>query len=225
MTDDEMAGHLLPENELARLNALSQYDILDTPDASGFDTLTILAAAIFESEYAHICFVGKEHAYFKASTGNITVIQTDRKNSLCSASISNKNPTVLYHTHEFSKEISFYAAAPIITREGFVLGTIAVTDSKPHQQVTDQQLKMLQMLADLVMEKLEIRLSDINTLATYNERLRTLAHDIKNPVTSISLYAQLLSAKEMQKEKVFSMAERIENSIKRIEETLNNLFM
>jgi len=225
MTAYEIPAKLLPENEADRINALHQYEILDTPSETGFDALALLAAGIFESKHAHICFVDQENVHYKANTDNSAPAITSRKDSLCALSIMNNHTTVLKNDLKLPEEIIFYAAAPISNEQGFVLGSIAVTDNKPHEQVTDQQLKMLEMLAALVMEKLETRLAEQKTAMTYNDRLRTLAHDIKNPVTSISLYAQLLSSKEMNSEKVFSMASRIETSVKRIEEKLNNLFM
>ena len=225
MASEEILGNLLPENETGRISALHQYEILDTPAESGFDTLALLAAAIFESNHAHICFVDQDLVYYKANTGKTGPAAIPRKDSLCALSILSKKTTVLNNDHHLSEEICFYAAAPIINEEGFVLGTIAVTDTKPHIEATDQQLKILEMLAGMAMEKLEARLAERKATITYNERLRSLAHDIKNPVTSISLYAQLLSSKEMNSEKVFSMASRIEASSKRIEEKLNNLFI
>jgi len=225
MPDEEIASGGVPSSEADRLNALAYYEILDTPAEDGFDTLCRLAAAAFECTDAHICFVGPDHVSYKATTGTLADNTINKENSPCALSIDSNEVTILNDSDNDTPHHTFYAAAPIITNEGFVLGTIAVTDSKPHPIVTPQQINMLQLLASLIMEKLEIRLSDKKVAATYNERLRTLAHDIKNPVTSISLYAQLLGAKEMHHDKVFTMAGRIETSLKRIEEQLNNLFI
>jgi nitrogen-specific signal transduction histidine kinase len=221
----ETTVHLLQEDEISRLNALYQYEILDTPAEAGFDNITMLAAAIFGSQNAHICFVDENHVFYKANSGSSNARTSPRENNLDAWSIHHQDITIFNKERKFAKEIGFYIASPLINAEGFVLGTLAVSDTKPHEEITAQQLNMLQMLTSLVMDKLETRLAEKRMAVTYNERLRTLAHDIKNPVTSISLYAQLLSSKEMNKEKVFSMAERIENSNKRIEEKLNNLFI
>lgn len=225
MAANEILVHLTPENEASRLNALYQYEILDTTAEAGFDNIALLASALFDSPEAHICFVDEHDVFYKASTGTSKTGRTPRANSLCAHSILSTEITTFCERQKISDDIAFYVAAPIINKDGFALGTLAVSDHKPHQEATGQQLNMLGMLASLIVEKLETRLADKKIALTYNERLRTLAHDIKNPVTSISLYAQLLSSREMNKEKVFSMAERIDNSIKRIEEKLNNLFI
>lgn len=214
----------IPENDLIRLKNLYQYEILDTSPEDDFDTIASLAAVLFETDNAHISFVDTSHVFYKANLPGKTENKIPRKNSLCALSILKKEATVLYDSPLLSAEIRFYAAVPIISTDGFALGTIGVTDSKPHKQVTEQQLKMLSMLSELVQEKLETRLSALKTERAYQARLRRLAHDLKNPVASISLYAQLLGSRAMNTEKVFSMASKIEISTKRIEDNLNNLF-
>ena len=59
--------------------------------------------------------------------------------------------------------LQFYAAAPIITDDGYSLGTVSVMDTEPHEATTEQ-LAMLQDLAAVVMDQLELRLSAMNAL-------------------------------------------------------------
>ena len=59
--------------------------------------------------------------------------------------------------------LEFYAAAPIITAGGHRLGTVAVMDNEPHEG-TPGQLAMLEDLAAIVMDDLELRLSAMNAL-------------------------------------------------------------
>ena len=217
--------HTIPENDLVRLQNLYQYEILDTSPEDDFDTIASLAAALFETDNAHISFVDTSHVFYKAHLPGKTENKIPRKNSLCALSILKKETTVLYDPPQFSGEIRFYAAAPIISTDGFALGTIGVTDTRSHKQVTEQQLKMLSMLANIVLEKLETRLTALKTERAHQARLRRLAHDLKNPVASISLYAQLLGSRAMNTEKVFSMASKIGISTKRIEDNLNDLFV
>lgn len=54
--------------------------------------------------------------------------------------------------------LQFYAAAPITTASGHRLGTVAVMDTEPHE-FTAKQLAMLEDLAAIVMDDLELRLS------------------------------------------------------------------
>ncbi|MET1055254.1 MAG: GAF domain-containing protein [Pedobacter sp.] len=230
-----MPVNIIPDDEMVRMDALNRFEILNTLPEKDFDAITVLAAEIFDTERAHICFVDKEQVFIKAS------VPTDyepravaRVQSLCSLSILKEGVTVYGDTLQCyelmdspflstEEDIRFYAAAPIRNKEGSALGTICVTDSKPHMDVTEKQTKLLQLLADTVMEKLETRLAGRQQLKSHEESLRRLSHDLKNPVTSISLYAQLLGSREMSAEKVFSMASKIEISSKKIENLLSSI--
>lgn len=53
--------------------------------------------------------------------------------------------------------IRFYAAAPLVTSEGHVLGTLCVIDRSPHPEFSDEQRRLLQDLAGLVMTEIEAR--------------------------------------------------------------------
>ena len=54
--------------------------------------------------------------------------------------------------------IRFYAAAPLLTREGHRLGVLAIVDREPRRDFSDQNCKQLQTLARLVMNELDLRL-------------------------------------------------------------------
>lgn len=231
MIDYNMPVSIIPDNETVRLETLKRFKILDTMPESDFEAIAILASEIFDTDKAHICFVDSDHIFIKAGYCANNKRDHPREQSFCALSTLKDSVTVyqdtqaLYQLPDFSilenkKDIRFYAAAPIRTSEGYGLGTVCVYDSKPRTDVTAKQLKVLQSLADMVMEKLELRLANIEIIESYDERLHRLSHDLKNPVTSISLYAQLLGSREMSAEKVFSMATKIENSSKRIETIL-----
>lgn len=226
--------NLIPENEEIRLQKLDQFEILDTPPEPDFDAIVMLATKVFETGHACITFVDKEEIFIKASSKDIRLNNIARENSLTALSILKDEVTLYRDTHQFHElldtpflaahsEIRFYAAAPIITSDGFALGTLVVTDDQPHLEVDHRQLSMLQLLAGMVMERLETRLINRKMAADYDQRLHRLVHDMKNPVTSISLYAQLLSTRELSAEKVSTMAAKIENSTRTIEKNLNGL--
>jgi len=58
----------LPSNEAARLNALHQYEILDTPAEEVFDDLTRLAAHICRTT-ALISLIDADRQWFKSKVG------------------------------------------------------------------------------------------------------------------------------------------------------------
>lgn len=184
---------MTPYNDQHRLERLYQYEILDTPAENSYNTIVSLAVELFEADGASIVFIAQNEVFVKAS-----------KNSGATNS-------------------QLVLSAPIATKDGYVLGSINITDLKPRPLIAERELRMLDMLANLVMETLEARLVNLNAGKTYHDQLHRMSHDLKNPVTSISLYAQLLGSQQMTAEKVSFMAEKIEKSIKVLQEQLKNI--
>lgn len=238
MVTYEKPSTIIPPNDEARLKKLHGYEIIDTPAAISFDRLATLAAGIFETGKAFISFVDQDDVFFKANISSMPNGKIKRVNSLCALTILEKDVTVFEDTYQITqfidspylygadaRGIRFYAAAPLMSADGFAIGAIGVTDTVPHPRVLDKQINMLKTLSAIVMEKLETRL-DISERAKANDEiLHRLVHDLKSPITSISLYTQLLEAKEMPAEKVFGMAVKIQNSLKSMQAKLNQLFI
>ncbi|WP_442588971.1 GAF domain-containing protein [Pedobacter sp. AW31-3R] len=234
MTNYKMPESLIPENEEERIQELHRYEITETPAEADFETIALLASETFETEGAFINFVDKAHVFSKANTSSLLPKHSDRAHSLCALTILGDGVTVFHDTHEIQEfaatpfisvdGIRFYAAVPLKTAAGYVIGTLGVTDNVPHLSISERQVNVLRHLSDLVMEKLEVRLNHTTILRNDEDTLHRLVHDMRSPITSITLYAQLLGAKEMNAEKVMTMAGRIEKSAKDIEGKLLQLF-
>lgn len=157
---------LLPDDEAERLIALEQTGALDTQAESDFDDLTELAARICNAPVALISLVDKERQWFKSRFG-IDVAEMPRTQAFCAHAIHQReifvvpdatrdirfadNPLVLAEPR-----IRFYAGAPLVSREGHVLGTLCVVDYVP-RELPDELLKALTVLSRQVMVQLELR--------------------------------------------------------------------
>lgn len=62
----------LPANEAERLNALHQYDILDTPPERNYDNLAKLASQIWCRPMAVVSLIGADRQWLKAKVGLTT---------------------------------------------------------------------------------------------------------------------------------------------------------
>jgi GAF domain-containing protein len=156
-------------HEAARLAAVRRYDILDTPPDGAFDRVAALAARLFDTPIGTVTIVDHDRVWFKATHGLTGVRQVDRKPGLCSSVVvrdgvylipdARSDPRTLDHPlvrGQFG--LRFYAAAPIVTSDGFRLGTVNVIDREP-RNVTPAQAAVLEDLAAIVMDHLELRLS------------------------------------------------------------------
>ena len=153
--------------EAERLLALQSYAILDTPAEEGFDQLARLAASICQCPMAVVNFVDHKRQWFKASVG-MPFQETDRAISFCVHALTgDREPMVvpdatqnpLFADNPFVLEdphVRFYACVPLVTEEGFALGTLAVIDCVP-RNLQAEQIEALQVLAHQAMVQLELR--------------------------------------------------------------------
>lgn len=226
---------IIPLNDKKRLKKLYQYQILDTPAEHSFDTVAQLAAQIFDAPNAFVSFVDEDRVFFKATIGPFAKKEVPREHSFCSLSILEDKPIFFNDTQqtvEFLKNpyvtrpngIRFYAGAPLKTAEGLKLGSICVIDNVP-RQVSEKQLVMLQKLSLIVIQELETRLATRKTLEAYDDRLSQMAHDLKNPMTSISLQAELLGRMPDTPDRVKQIASKIHQQSKNVISSINNMLV
>ena len=156
----------LPSNEAARLNALQQYEILDTPPEEAFDDLTRLAAHICRTPTALITLVDTSRLWFKSKVG-MDALETPRDVAFCAHAILEPDMLVVRDASQDSRfadnplvttdpKIRFYAGAPLITLNGLRLGTLCVIDYMPRDFAIKQQ-EALRILARQVMTQLTLR--------------------------------------------------------------------
>ncbi|WP_216635774.1 GAF domain-containing protein [Magnetospirillum moscoviense] len=157
----------MPENESRRLAALDSYRILDTEFEDSFDRIARVAARLFDVPIALITLIDAKRQWFKAAVG-VDIRETPRDESFCTCAILEPEILeVLDPTHDprfcdsllvtGPPNIAFYAGAPIITPDGFSLGTVCVIDRSVRPPLDQAGKLALKDLAEIVVDLLEWR--------------------------------------------------------------------
>lgn len=154
--------------EADRLAALRRYRILDTEPERGFDDLALLASHICGTPMALISLVDQDRQWFKSRVG-VSFAETSRAASICAYAIQQRELFVVADTikdHRFrdnpqvtgDPHIRFYAGAPLVTPDGYALGTLCVLD-RVSRTLTQDQIDALDALRRQVESQLELRLN------------------------------------------------------------------
>ncbi|MFE1746203.1 sensor histidine kinase [Coleofasciculus sp. H7-2] len=172
----------LPLNEADRLKALNRYKILDTPPEEAFDDLTALAAHICGTPVAIVSLVDANRQWFKSKVG-VEATQTPRDVAFCAHAILQpddllivpnalederfaSNPLVTSDPH-----IRFYAGTPLVSADGYAIGTLCAIDRVP-RHLTPEQMEALRALGRQVVSQMELRINLAKLERTISKRRR-----------------------------------------------------
>ncbi|MDJ0347344.1 SpoIIE family protein phosphatase [Streptomyces sp. H10-C2] len=133
-----------------------------------------MAARLLDVPMASVTIVDSDRIWFKAAHGLEGVSEIGRDPGLCASAILRDDALVISDALADAVACSnplvagpmgvrFYAAAPIITADGYRLGTVNVLDTHP-RLITSAHTATLADLAAVVMDELELRLSALGTV-------------------------------------------------------------
>ena len=156
----------IPDNEAARLEWLHESQILDTPSEDIFDEVTRMAADLCQVPVAAITLIDAERQWFKSIVG-YDVRETSRAVAFCAHTILQPDVMVVPNMLEDDRfaanplvtgdtSVRFYAGAPLVTSEGYAIGSLCVIDRRPRELTPEQQV-ILQILARQVAGRLELQ--------------------------------------------------------------------
>lgn len=162
-----MKTPIIPENEKERLAELDSYKIIGELEREDYDFLTQMAAQICDTKISLISLVTNDKQWFLSHHG-LKERETPKEIAFCAHSINHPNDIFIiedatiderFHDNPLvtgHPKIIFYAGVPLVTENGFPLGTICVIDDTP-KTLTEKQITSLKMLASQVIHLLELR--------------------------------------------------------------------
>jgi EAL domain-containing protein (putative c-di-GMP-specific phosphodiesterase class I)/GGDEF domain-containing protein len=153
-----------PASEASRLDALHRLNLLDTPPNASFDRITRMASRLFNLPLAAVSLSDVNRQWFKSRVG-IVQDAVPRLKAPCARITETSQMLVVndLHSDSFyadsplaSAGVRFYAGAPLLTSEGYCLGSMCVLGTEP-RDVTEAECAALRDMADMVMAQIELQ--------------------------------------------------------------------
>jgi CheY-like chemotaxis protein/signal transduction histidine kinase len=200
--------------ELHRLQVLKSYLILDTEREEAFERLTNMASRVFQVPIALVSLVDLGRQWFMSNHGLGDVRETPRSLAFCAHAIQGQNDLLIVKETlddprfcgsalvQGAPFIRFYAGAPLLSPEGYKLGTFCVIDDKPRPNgLSQDEQDNLKDFAAMAMKAMV----DRRQIASQHDTAHLVActaHDLLTPLMGVQLSLSLL-----EEEAAHSMSE------------------
>ncbi len=194
---------------------MHSYGLLDAARPVVLDDLTRLAARVFDTPMSTVTLIDRDRQWFAGATG-MAGNEDPRSVSFCAHLVDHPRPLIVedaraddrfrsYPNVVGAPFIRFYAGVPLISDDGYVLGSVCVIDREP-RRIGDHEVAMLGDLAaqaygHLAAFRDQIRLTALDrelSRLTRRERdlIATVSHELRTPVATMQGYLEMLAEQE-----------------------------
>lgn len=153
--------------ETARLAALNSTGIMDSGPEASYDNIVRLAAEYFHADSAGMGFADETRIWIKSHWGK-HLRELPRENSIFDMVLAADGPVIvpdvsLLPCFERQRlrlnrpDLISFASVPIRSFDGLILGVLNIFDHEPRIGMTPDELRMLESLADMASNQLELR--------------------------------------------------------------------
>jgi two-component sensor histidine kinase len=202
-----MTSSLEAPHSRDRLTALHETGLLDTPPEPAYDRLTRLATRLLKVPVSVVSLVATDRQFFKSAVGLAepwaSLRQTPLSHSICQHVVTSgaplvvedasSNPLVCDNPAVSDLGVAAYLGAPLVTPDGYVLGSLCAIDSKPRQWA-NEDISNLTELASIVMSEIALRKQIARREeAELQQRLlvKELHHRVKNTLAMVGALINL----------------------------------
>ncbi len=192
---------LKEDNRRARRVALRSYGLSGDADLASLGEIVDLAVSICDMPMGHVSLLGDQQQWFVVRSGPGRD-EMPLEETICSHVLVSHGSNGVVVVEDTLRDprtsdlsicggedpVRFYAAAPLLTPEGRVIGALSVLDTRP-RRLPDGQAKLLSVLSHQVMAQLDLR----RLLRRADVMRREVDHRVKNSLQSISSLTRLQS--------------------------------
>ncbi|NYT72116.1 diguanylate cyclase [Halomonas sp. QX-2] len=160
-----MSFPIAPDED-ARLAALHQIELLDTPEEPAFDRVTRLVTRLLNVPISTLTLMDANRQWFKSRVG-VELHETPRDIAFCAYTVATSEPLIIEDACQDPRfahnplvtgpsGIRFYAGIPIHSLQGLALGSLCALDTKP-RTISEDELAALQDLAAIITDEIHLR--------------------------------------------------------------------
>jgi PAS domain S-box-containing protein len=187
---------LMVKDEALRIEALHQYEVLNSVPDPVLDDLTQLAAQICETPVAAVSFVGSDRIWIRARVG-MESLELSLGSLPCETTILGDTVYEIQDTRNDrdyapdgilleDRAYRFYAGAPLTTPSGVNIGALLVLD-RPARALNPAQSSALSILSRQVINRLELngRILQMDRAARSRQRVESALTVERNFVSTV----------------------------------------
>lgn len=222
-------------SEAERLKAVHALELLDTPPEPAYDAIVMLLQQLTDAPVCIISLFDDQRVWFKASIGTPhkqvprqLALGIDAIENNCFIEIPDLLQSERYKTHPSTASplnYRYYAGAPLMTKYGQAIGTLAIMDFKPRTLSTTQRAAM-EALANQTSTLFNLRTSqqELKQLSDAQQRILAIAgHDIKSPLSALLMVLDLSATGDLSPEEQEEMLPMLRGQVHGALRLINNL--
>lgn len=153
------------DKEFLRLNAVKRFLELKDSEKQDLDDLIAVASEICGKPIALVTLLDAQKQWVKVNKG-LDIQSTDRDVAFCNYTIAENKVFIVEDAHNDERfannplvtgnpNIRFYAGAPLITNDGYSIGSLCIIDRVPGK-LSPIGIRCLETLAQQVMHRMEL---------------------------------------------------------------------
>jgi hypothetical protein len=166
----------IPKNDNQRVKAVLRTGALDVKATKLYDVYCFLAKEIANCPVSWTGLIDADRQFILARDGMPDEVpyEMPRNQTLCQFAMEKAKPLIIgnmakdkrfkYHPAVTDFGVRFYAAFPVVTSDGYILGTLCVSDSKV-RRLSDHKINLLIGLASKLAYQLEVQVAQRKSTA------------------------------------------------------------
>lgn len=197
--DENSSEAVTAQDEFERLNVLKKYSAMDLTNDETLKTMTSMASSLLNHEYSWVLLMDLRKSWIISSHGLGGMSQCPRNAFFpCAHALRAKHPVMV--VNDLTKDprfvdsvfangplkAKFYAAAPLISPEGFRIGVFGVA-SRTSSSMSLKEQDVVKDFAELAMRHLVERRTKLDLQEKLKMAVTCTSHDIMTPLMGLQL--------------------------------------